>query len=359
MKILIYGAGPLGSVFAASLHQAGHAVSLLARGQRLSDIRKHGVVIHNVHNDEWITAPVQAVERLEPDDAYDLVMVVMRKNRIAEILPALAANRNTPNVLFMANNAAGPQEWIAALGKERVLTGFPASAGYRDGHVMQCLTGTAEKPMVVPIGEVDGQIRERTQRIAEAISAAPGFTVEIRTDMDAWHKYHVALLMPALAPALFACGTDRLRMSRTRDAVVLAIRGVHEGFRVLRAKGIPLTPRSLWMFERLPEPIMTALLQRWIRDPKMEIALVGHANAARDELKQLTDEFLDIARTTAVPTPNIERLYPYFDPATPLIPDGSREIPLDWREVAIGAGALLGGLLGLALFIRTKKAGRS
>ncbi|MBN2002416.1 MAG: ketopantoate reductase family protein [Anaerolineae bacterium] len=358
MKILVYGAGPLGSVFAAKLHQAGHEVSILARGQRLSEIREHGVVIHNIHNDEWITAPVQVVERLDPDDAYDLVMIIMRKNRIVEILPALAANHNTPNVLFMANNAAGPQEWVTALGKERVLTGFPSSAGYRDGHVMQCLTGTVEKPMTIPIGEVDGQIRERTQRIAEALSAAPGFAVEIRTDMDAWHKYHVALLMPALAPALFACGTDRMRMSRTRDAVVLAIRGVHEGFRVLRAKGVPITPPSLRMFARLPEPIMTALLRFWIRDLKMEIALVGHANAARDELKHLADEFLDIARTTTVPTPNIERLYSYFDPATPLIPDGSQEIPLDWREVIIGAGALLGGLLGMAILIRSRKAGR-
>ncbi|MFN2110632.1 MAG: ketopantoate reductase family protein, partial [Anaerolineae bacterium] len=42
MKILIYGAGPLGSVFAARLHQGGHDVSILARGQRLADLREHG-----------------------------------------------------------------------------------------------------------------------------------------------------------------------------------------------------------------------------------------------------------------------------------------------------------------------------
>ncbi len=36
MKILIYAAGPLGSLFTARLHEAGHEVSLLARGQRLA-----------------------------------------------------------------------------------------------------------------------------------------------------------------------------------------------------------------------------------------------------------------------------------------------------------------------------------
>ncbi|MCK4681956.1 hypothetical protein KAT59_02875 [Candidatus Bipolaricaulota bacterium] len=32
-----------------------------------------------------------------------------------EVLPALAANRHTPDVLFMGNNAAGPDEMIEAL----------------------------------------------------------------------------------------------------------------------------------------------------------------------------------------------------------------------------------------------------
>lgn len=38
MKMLVCGAGPLGSLFAARLHQGGHDVTLLARGQRLADL---------------------------------------------------------------------------------------------------------------------------------------------------------------------------------------------------------------------------------------------------------------------------------------------------------------------------------
>jgi len=98
----------------------------------------------------------------------------------------------------------------------------------------------------------------------------------------------------------------------------------------------------LWMFALLPEPILIPLFRRWAADPKMDIALVRHANAARDEVQHLTDEFLEIARTTHVPTPTIERLYPHLDPETPLMPDGSRDISLDWRGVWIGVGALAG-----------------
>jgi ketopantoate reductase len=42
-KILVFGAGPLGSILAARLHQGGQDVSLLARGQRLTGLRSHGV----------------------------------------------------------------------------------------------------------------------------------------------------------------------------------------------------------------------------------------------------------------------------------------------------------------------------
>jgi 2-dehydropantoate 2-reductase len=47
MKILVYGAGVLGSVYAAYLQKAGHDVSILARGQRLVNLRKAGIVLEH------------------------------------------------------------------------------------------------------------------------------------------------------------------------------------------------------------------------------------------------------------------------------------------------------------------------
>ncbi len=347
MRILIYGAGPLGSLFAAQLYEGGHDVAILARGQRLADIREHGVVIHNVTTDETMTAPVRTVEALAPDDAYDLVLVIMRKNAALTVLPVLAANTATPNVLFLMNNAAGPKALTDALGRERVLIGFPASAGCRDGYVMHCLTGTPDDRAKIPFGEIDGTITPRVRQIAAVLESTPGLGAQIRTDMDAWGKYHVALLIPSLAPALYLCGTDNERMGRTRDAVVLAIRAVREGFRVLRALGYPVTPRRYRVLLWVPEPLLVALVQRLAADPNMQIALVGHAKAAHDEMKHLADEFLTLADRTSVPIPTIRRLYSAFDPETPLMPDGSHEIPLHWRGVWAIAGALAaaGGLL--------------
>jgi ketopantoate reductase len=358
MKLLVYGAGPLGSLFAARLQQGSNDVSIVARGQRLIDLHEHGIVLVDVQTQAQSVTHVNVVEELKPDDAYDLVLVIMRKNHARQILPVLAANRHTPNVLFLCNNAAGPDVFVEALGRERVLIGFPNSAGYREGHVIHCLSGTPDEKANVPFGEVDGRITDRTRAVARILESAPGFGAEIRTDMDAWLKYHVALLFPSLAPALHAAGVDNYRLARTRDLVVLGLRAIREGFRVLQALGLPITPSKLKLFAWLPEPILVPFAQRVLANPLMETALVKHAAAAHDEVQHLIDEFMALARTTSVPTPTIDRLLRYYEPDAPQVPDGRAEIPLDWREVKIVAGVLTTVLaaVGAAIWLNRREA---
>ena len=348
-QILVYGAGPLGSLFAARLQQGGNDVSILARGQRLSELREHGIELVDVLTDERTITQVNVVEELGPEDAYDMVLVIMRKNHALEILPVLAANQHTPHVLFLMNNAAGPGALVEALGKERVLTGFPGSAGYREGHAIYCLTGTEDDKASVLLGEVGGRITDRTREIARILETAPGFASEIRTDMDTWHKYHVALLFPSLAPALYAAGVDNYRLGRTRDLVIQVVRAMREGFRVLRSLGLPVTPPKFQAIEWLPEPIVVLVVQRLLANPLMETALVKHAEAARSEVLHLIDEFMALARTTPVPTPSIDRLLCYCEPGAPQVPDGSSEIPLRWGGMLVALGALITLVAGGAI----------
>ena len=47
MKILFFGAGPLGSLYAHLLHQAGKDVTIIARDERYNFIKEHGLVLVN------------------------------------------------------------------------------------------------------------------------------------------------------------------------------------------------------------------------------------------------------------------------------------------------------------------------
>lgn len=349
MKTLVFGAGPLGSLLAARLHDAGGDVTVLARGRRLQDINNHGIVLESGIDGPRTVTKVRTVESLEPEDRYDLVMVVMRKNQAEEILPVLAANRNTPNVLFMMNNFAGFDPLVEALGKDRVMVGFPLPGGERVGHVMRIVPVDRKHRYTIPIGEVDGLIRERTEEVARLLRTMEGYKVQIRRDMDAWLKYHVAALMPAFVPAAYASGTSVERMSRTRDAIVLAVRGIREGFRALEKAGVPMSPRSFRALYYIPEPLLVYQVRRALKGETLKIGGEGHLKAAREEVAQLTAEFKEFMERRGIATPIIDSLAKWYDPDTPPLPDGNSDIPMSWQGVSLLAAVVVAVVLLIVL----------
>ncbi len=309
MEILVYGAGVLGSLYAARLKQSGQEVTILARGQRLADIHENGLVLEDVNSGQRTTTAIDAVERLAPEDAYDLVVVLMRRTQISAVLPILAENQHTPNILFMCNNASGPDEMIEALGRERVLLGFPGAGGIRQEQVVRYVV-VSGRNQATTFGELDGRTTPRLKQIARTFKAA-GFPVETSKRMDAWLKTHVVKVSP-VANALYMVGGDNHQLARSRDALVLMVRAMREGFRVLRALNIPIVPSKLKIVEWMPERMVIFLMRLMVNSKEAEITMAGHANAARDEMKRLADEFRTLARSTSVPTPAMDRLYSYI-----------------------------------------------
>ena len=341
MKILVYGTGVLGSLYAARLSAAGNDVTVLDRLHRLADIREHGIVLEEAISGRRSVEVVGVAEELEPEELYDLVLVPVRKTHLSSVLPALAKNRHTPNVLFMVNSASDPGEIANALGRERVLLGFPGAGGTLEGMVVRYkILPRWIQPTTM--GELDGRVSPRLKRISGAFEEA-GFPVAISSDMPSWQKTHIALVSP-IANAIYAAGGDNYRLARTRDGLVLMVRAWREGFQVLEAIGTPITPPKLKVLKWIPE-LLQIVLWRQVLDTKFaEIVATRHANAARDEMKQLADEFMELTDASDVPTPALDRLYSYIDASTPPIPEGSAEIPLGWRGQRMELGVLVVGL---------------
>lgn len=349
MRILIYGAGVLGSLYAARLQEAGNDVSILARGQRLADLKKHGIVLRKASTDKQTSTQVRAVEQLAPKDAYDLVVVIVRKNQLSSVLPALAKNEHTPHVLFMLNNAAGPSQMVDALGYERVVLGFPVAGGWLEGYTVNylALPNWLQRMQPVVFGELGGRMTPRLGRIMGAFQEAGFYTAAV-PNMDAWLKTHASVVVP-IGAAARAAGGDVRRLSRTPDALVLTARAIQEYLAVLRAQGVPATPGVLGTLGRLPEPLLVALLSRLFKSEFAEMGIGPHADASPDEMRKLADELRELSRAAAVPTPAADQLRAHLNPDAPQIPESGARTPRNLRAVGVAFAAAVGVLAVLRL----------
>ena len=351
MNILIYGAGVLGSRYAASLTQTGNQVTLLARGKRAEQLREYGIVLQEAESGKQNITPVNICEELKPDDEYDLVIILMRANQAEEILPVLAKNKNIPAFLFLGNNAGGFEKHIKALGKQRVLSGFAFAAGTRKEHVIYYLDSKEETQGRTLIGELEPQITPRLKEIQEAFSTSE-FPVIFETRVDAWLKTHAVLILP-LAYGVYMAGGDNYRLANTPDILTLILRAIREGFKVIKAMNIPITPAKYKALTYIPEPLLYAILKGMLGSKGAEIGVAGHANAAHDEMNFLSDQLVGLIRQSGVSTPSLDCLLTYRNPAQPPMRENSKQIPLKWGGLLLILGTLTTGLL--AVFKLVKK----
>ncbi len=308
MKTLIFGAGPLGSLYAYLLHTAGHDVTILARNEHYKYLRENGVVLVNEFTQEKIIEKVNIVDSLSEEDSYDLVIVLMRKNNVKSVLPILSKNKNIPHILFMGNNALGFDEYLKYLPKEKVLFGFPGGGGSRINHIVHYID--SEKPngkrLSITIGEIDGEIKGRTKQIQNMFEAA-GVPVNIVDNMDGWLKYHAAFILP-LAGALLKSG-DNYKLSDDKKTISIYIRAVKEAVKVFKALGYKdQSPAKIKSFNWNPEWITINILKMVFKSKFAEIAMMMHVNAAKDEMIELGEEFKTLISQTLVKTPNLDEL---------------------------------------------------
>jgi 2-dehydropantoate 2-reductase len=167
VKIIVYGAGVIGTLYAARLQEGGHRVSVVARGQRLADIRRYGLVLEDIVGHGRSTTRVDTIERVDPNDQYDIALISVRRDQVASVVPEFTTNHRIPILIFMLNNPTGTTDLAQALGRDRVLLGFPGAGGTRDGHVVRYAM-IAQQPTT--LGELGGdRAPARTGRNVSAV----------------------------------------------------------------------------------------------------------------------------------------------------------------------------------------------
>lgn len=309
MKTLIYGAGPIGQWLALRMHQAGLDVTLLARNESYRQLVARGIVIVDGLTGERLTACPKLVDRLNPDDSYDLVVVAMQKSGRIDVCPALAANRNLKNILFLGNDVSGFQKYGTWLSAEKILLGFPGVGGGWEGDDLVIMDREkASSPLgEVFFGELDGSIRRRTLQIKNLFDAA-GIGASIEKNMDGWLKYHFAFMAPT-AGAVFAKGGEMRAVASDSEAIHLYCRACREAGDVLRKIGYRRRqPPVFNLYYWLPRWLEPAIFGKLFASRSAEIRFGLHVQVVGPELREMVVEFEVLKRLAGLETPHLDKL---------------------------------------------------
>ncbi len=303
MRILVLGAGVIGSVYASKLLAAGHDVVLLARGRRLTDLQSSGLILQEAESGQRTALQVMAVDALDADDRYDLVLVPVRSEQLASTLPLLSSMRDCSDVLFFGNTAGRQTQLVEALG-DRALFGFPAAGGVRDGPIIRYMLIAQQQTM---LGEPSGATTRRTQHLKTVLQGA-GFPTTITANMDGWLLGHAAFVVP-IAFALYRVDTDASRLAADRATLRLMVRATRQAFRALRADGNTEIPANLaTLYLRLPAAFAVSYWRRVLAGPRGELWFAAHTRAAPVEMRALADDLQAAIGRTGRPTPDLTKL---------------------------------------------------
>lgn len=76
MRISIYGAGVIGSLYAALLAKADYDISIYTRGKRFEVLKNNGLLYKK--NQDIIKTEIKIIRELSNDDIYDYALLTVR-----------------------------------------------------------------------------------------------------------------------------------------------------------------------------------------------------------------------------------------------------------------------------------------
>ena len=280
MKILIYGAGVIGSLYATLLSEAGVDVSIYARGKRLESLLKNGLLYKK--GNQIKTAKVTVIAKVEDDDLYDYVFLTVRENQLRAALAELKDNVS-PTIVTMVNSLDAYDSWEEICGKGRILPAFPGAGGGIENNVLDAaLTPRIIQPTT--LGRTDGREKKLT-----AIFKKAKIPYQIVEDMHTWQICHLGMVVP-IADAYYEsedpknCGNDhRLMMATARQ--------IKDNLRHISSGGEKISPSKMNWFKILPTPIVALLLGVVFRSDFGDRFMYQHSIKAPDEMKRLHEQF--------------------------------------------------------------------
>lgn len=277
----VLGAGALGCALGGVLTEAGHDVWLLNRGlAHVNAMRERGLCLTDAGVDRFVPvrATTQCAEIAAASGVMDLILVLVKSFHTREVMVSALSIVGEHTLVMSLQNGLGHEDVLAeVVGRDHVLAGKTYAGGVMlaPGHI---IVGTQGKETL--IGELDGRLTERVQRIAEAFNQA-GLITSVSQNIigTMWDKLLVNVATGALS------AITRLpygQLYQVPEVEACAIAAVAETMAVAQASGIVLQttdPRAPWVKAAagLPSEFKTSMLQSLEKGSLTEIDFVNGA----------------------------------------------------------------------------------
>ncbi|MBN3807282.1 2-dehydropantoate 2-reductase [Paraburkholderia sp. Ac-20336] len=225
MKVAIYGAGAIGGWMGVKLAQAGHAVSVVARGATLDALRQHGLRL--VEGGVVFAEQVEASENPASLGVQELVVIAVKGPAMAAVAARIAPLLGPGTIVLTAMNGV-PWWFCDGLGggfaRQRLTSIDPdgaIAAAIPGARTVGCVVHASclvDAPGVIRhhqgngliVGEASGQPSERVEQLAALLRAA-GFDASMSAQIqrDVWYKLWGNMTMNPVS-ALTGATTDRI-----------------------------------------------------------------------------------------------------------------------------------------------------
>lgn len=285
MKVLIYGAGVIGSLYAVLFSKNENVdVSIYARGHRLENLRENGLRYYDKGAVQ--TADVRIVGAVKNDDVYDIIFLTVRENQLYKALEELCDNESR-TIVTMVNSLDDYRKWEDICGKGKIIPAFPGAGGSVDDGILNAgLTPALIQPTT--FGEISGKKTKRTSELSELFHSSH-IPYQRVPDMHLWQLCHLAMVVP-IADAYYEssepenAGADSKLMTKTAGEIKRNMKWlkVHHG---------KLSPKKFYMFTLLPKRLLAKGLAITFRSEFGDRFMYRHAMNAPDEMMELHRQF--------------------------------------------------------------------
>src|SRR5262249_37563863 len=230
MKIVILGAGALGTILGAHLTRAGEDVALLARGQRAAYLQEHGATITGLVD---FTVPVRVITDPSQVHNADVLLVTVKTYDMASAL-ASVKHLDVGSVLSIQNGVLKDEQLAAMFGWDKVLGAMAAFSA----EVLP--TGTVQFTINQGffLGELPEGISDRVQTLATTLERA-GIVAKVTpsTQSVEWSKY---VMLVGSMPLAVLTRLETYKFLQEQHTASLEASLLHEMAQIAITRGIAL-----------------------------------------------------------------------------------------------------------------------